>query len=279
MIINDGSTDNSLDVINSLKSDKLIIISQDNSGVSATRNRAMRYAQEKGYDAIAFLDADDYWCDNHLFNLSSLFKNHRNAQICASNYVIKKSKQTIETLWSNFNSFDDQVLENFFVHNYLNSILNCSNLMIKTSAIEQIGYFKENVTHYEDIDWFIRIGMQVKVAFSFKISLVIDETAGNRSDKIMMENRTFPDFNIYNEDAKRIKGLEKYLDLNRYSIALAYRMDNDIKNASLYQQQINLRNLSLKQQKLLKMSRLKLKSIKKTQELLGNLGLRLRSGN
>jgi hypothetical protein len=121
--------------------------------------------------------------------------------------------------------------------------------------------------------------MYLKVAFSFQVTAIIDEAAENRSDQTAMKNRSLPDFSTYETEIKKHQGLEKYLDLNRFSIALAYRMVNDIRNATFYQQKINLKNLSSKQQKLMLMSRLQLKSLKRTQKILGNLGLHLRAGD
>ena len=56
--INDGSTDNSLDVLQEIKKEhpELIILSQVNQGLGATRNRGIKLA--KG-EFIYFLDSDD----------------------------------------------------------------------------------------------------------------------------------------------------------------------------------------------------------------------------
>lgn len=61
--INDGSTDNSLDIIESFdtKFYKLTIINQQNLGSGVARNNGMKIAQG---DYIAFLDADDIFVDS-----------------------------------------------------------------------------------------------------------------------------------------------------------------------------------------------------------------------
>lgn len=279
LIINDGSTDQSLELVEHKESDRVLIRSQENQGVSTTRNNALQFARENNYDCIAFLDADDYWKPNHLSLLAQLFTKFPEAQAVASNYILKRTRKTLETKWSHFKDEDEQLLEHFFEHNFLNSIFTCSTLMIKTEAIEKAGIFDVRLTHFEDIDWFIRIGMNLKVAFSFQVTTIIDETAENRSDQTDMKNRSLPDFSTYETGIQKYQGLEKYLDLNRFSIALAYRMENDIRNATFYQQKINIKNLSSKQQKLMLMSRLQLKSLKRTQKILGNLGLHLRAGD
>ncbi|MBR4448488.1 glycosyltransferase family 2 protein [Methanobrevibacter sp.] len=61
--INDGSTDNSLDILNDFKSknDCIKIINQENRGLSASRNVGIENA--KG-EYILFIDSDDYFEDN-----------------------------------------------------------------------------------------------------------------------------------------------------------------------------------------------------------------------
>ncbi len=71
IIVNDGSTDASLEVANRMKAKypKLIIIDQENSGVSSTRNAGMKAANG---DYIAFLDSDDWVapdCYEYMLNL------------------------------------------------------------------------------------------------------------------------------------------------------------------------------------------------------------------
>lgn len=63
--INDGSTDNSLEVLNKYKSidSRMVIINQKNAGVSAARNVGIECSHG---DYIAFIDSDD-WIDNEYF--------------------------------------------------------------------------------------------------------------------------------------------------------------------------------------------------------------------
>lgn len=68
IIINDGSSDNSMDILNeySLRYDKFKIYSQDNSGVAITRNFALSLI--KG-EYIIFIDSDDFVEANFLDTL------------------------------------------------------------------------------------------------------------------------------------------------------------------------------------------------------------------
>ena len=59
--VNDGSKDNTLDILNEYKEkypEKIHVISQENQGLSVTRNNGV--AAAKG-EYVFFLDSDDYW--------------------------------------------------------------------------------------------------------------------------------------------------------------------------------------------------------------------------
>ncbi|MCM1010726.1 MAG: glycosyltransferase [Fusobacterium sp.] len=66
--VNDGSPDNSLDILNryAAEDERFIIVSQENGGLSAARNTGLKYA--KG-DYIYFIDSDDLIAPEHLENM------------------------------------------------------------------------------------------------------------------------------------------------------------------------------------------------------------------
>lgn len=75
ILLNDGSTDETLSVIEPYKT-RVSILSQQNSGVSATRNTLSGIA--KG-DLVAFIDADDVWHPKYLETQCNLFKHYPDA--------------------------------------------------------------------------------------------------------------------------------------------------------------------------------------------------------
>ena len=74
-MINDGSSDNSLSVCYELKGERenVVVVSQENKGVSRTRNLGMSLAQGK---YILFLDSDDYLSNNAVKDLVAFFDAH-----------------------------------------------------------------------------------------------------------------------------------------------------------------------------------------------------------
>ena len=80
LIINDGSTDNSLSICNSFNDSRIRIINQDNSGVSSARNNGLRNI--KG-DYFCFVDSDDCLKNNMLKDMcEKIDKNEPELIIC-----------------------------------------------------------------------------------------------------------------------------------------------------------------------------------------------------
>ena len=58
IVVDDGSTDNSANIVRAINDDRIRLFSQKNCGVSAARNKGIELAVS---DLIAFLDSDDQW--------------------------------------------------------------------------------------------------------------------------------------------------------------------------------------------------------------------------
>lgn len=63
IIVNDGSTDGTLQVAMSFQDTRINVICQENGGASHARNTGLKAARGK---YVAFLDGDDYWYPDHL---------------------------------------------------------------------------------------------------------------------------------------------------------------------------------------------------------------------
>jgi len=63
IVVDDGSSDNTLEVLNSIQDSRLVVLSQDNAGPAAARNTGMDAVRG---EYIAFLDSDDVWYPDYL---------------------------------------------------------------------------------------------------------------------------------------------------------------------------------------------------------------------
>lgn len=80
IVVNDGSTDNTLNVLAKFQHPKLIIFSTKNQGVALARNYGIQKSNSKW---VAFLDADDIWrCDKLQVQLHAAKKNQASFICC-----------------------------------------------------------------------------------------------------------------------------------------------------------------------------------------------------
>ena len=97
IVINDGSSDNSLDVVKNFVDEfkmydlRFKIVDKKNAGVAAARNRGV--AESHG-EYICFLDADDWWELTFLEEMDKLITEYPDAGIYASNYIYYKPGKT-----------------------------------------------------------------------------------------------------------------------------------------------------------------------------------------
>lgn len=91
--INDGSTDNSLNVIKKYKKNdlRIVIIDQKNMGVSQARNNALKIASG---EYIMFVDGDD-WIDIHTCEFALSKIKEKNADVILWTYVREYEDKTL----------------------------------------------------------------------------------------------------------------------------------------------------------------------------------------
>ena len=92
ILINDGSKDNSLDVMKKYSKNKNIkIIDKPNSGVSSTRNLGIKTAKGK---YITFIDSDDYYRENSLNKVIEKIKLKSELIVFSSKYINEKDEES-----------------------------------------------------------------------------------------------------------------------------------------------------------------------------------------
>jgi glycosyltransferase involved in cell wall biosynthesis len=71
--VDDGSTDNTCEVVKKIGDSRIKYFYKENGGVSSARNLGLTKA---GGEYIAFLDSDDLWQENYLECMISALENH-----------------------------------------------------------------------------------------------------------------------------------------------------------------------------------------------------------
>ena len=155
IIINDGSTDNSAEVVNKRFYDKRIrYIYQDNAGVSSARNRGVKEATGEW---ILFLDADDILYPNALKILFS--KSVFNTNIISGNFYItdENSKKTGIKLYK-----EGIIKNNYFSYYWEHFSIRTGCALIRKDLL--IKYqFDESLSRFEDLKFIVDILQEAKI--------------------------------------------------------------------------------------------------------------------
>lgn len=150
IIINDGATDSTLEIVSSIQDPRIKVFSYPNAGVSVSRNRGFQLASGK---FISFLDADDLWTPNKLeLQLEALQSNPEAAVAYSWLDRIDESGQFLTK--GNYRNFTGNVYEHLVEQNFLET---ASNPLICAEALKAVGDFNSELTPAEDWDMFLRL--------------------------------------------------------------------------------------------------------------------------
>lgn len=279
IIVNDGSTDGSSEIVKKIKDDRIILFHKKNEGVSIARN----YGIEKvNSNFIAFLDADDYWHPSHLENLNNLILKFPN-QLWFSSAYEKRFNNNFSTPMNapilkkgdNWNG----IISNYFENSLIDCLAWTSAVCMKKEFLNSLNGFDIKITHGagEDTDLWLRAALKSDLAFSTTVTARHNLDSNNRISNTPALKRNYMDLDKYEKNSINNIFLKKYLDLNRYSFALQYKMSKDFNTYKNYTKKINLNNLNTKQRFLLKLPRIVLLLLINIKSFFERIGFRLSS--
>lgn len=249
IIVEDCSTDDSFQVISTIKSEKVTIIQHDfNKGLSASRNTGIRNAKS---NYIAFLDADDLWQETFLEEIHTLITKFPEAKLFATNYEEVYQNNTVLLPKNNSDKLEEQTIITDFFEISLAQPLYCpSSLCVDKSVFDTVGYYNEMIRFGEDVDFNIRANSSFKLAYSKKPLVQYAMVSENQITHSLLGNKIITDFDFY--DTPEISNsLKKYLDFHRYIMAKHYKAEHNNEAFEKMKKGINPKSLNFKQRILL----------------------------
>lgn len=150
IIVNDGSTDNSLNKIQNFKDSRIKVINQTNKGVSAARNLGLAVASG---EYITFIDADDSVSLNYFEVMMTNAKKY-NADIVSIRDCIVDENEKYHYKKRKFKLYKDNVLNALYSFDDTNFL--CCKL-IKKSIFDNLDLKFPINKRYEDIGTLYRI--------------------------------------------------------------------------------------------------------------------------
>ena len=179
IIVDDGSTDNSLNVvrkrISELENERIRVIHKENGGVSSARNCGIKEA--KG-DYIALLDGDDLWEPTFLEEQVKLIHDFPDAGMWGVNTAFIKYGKCWKWQQGMGDGFRGYV-ENYFGTSH-NDLFCSSSVVIRKEGFEKVGYFDERISSSEDLDMWYRIILKYPVVFYDNVLVYYNQDAENR---------------------------------------------------------------------------------------------------
>ncbi len=272
IIVNDGSTDNSLEQIKSLLSDKVRLIEHDkNKGLSAARNTGIKSSKA---NYITFLDADDTWLPNYLKTIKNLIDTFIEARIYATNmqYVYPKKTIAIDNKLINYPANYKGYID-FFEENLKQGLYCINSVCYHKSVFEKVGYFDEKITFSEEIDFYIRTHLKFKFAYDTTVCSNYYMDIQNQLSQSNIANKLVPNYDLYNSYCETVPYFKKFLDVQRYILAKNLKMNGDKTRHHKISKNIDFANLNLKQRVLLRVPLYLLKKISRLKQLLVKNGI------
>ena len=156
IIIDDGSSDKTLDKIKKYKSE-IKIFRQKNKGVSAARNKGIKLSKNKW---IAFLDSDDRWHPEKLEKQINYLKKNPKYKICHTDETWIKNGVRV-------NPHNKHKKKGGYIFENCLDIcrISPSSVMIHKSVFENVGLFNTKLPVCEDYDLWLRITAKFPVLF------------------------------------------------------------------------------------------------------------------
>jgi len=233
IIINDGSTDNSNNVVSRFTDNRIKIYNQENKGASVARNCGI---EKSSGELIAFLDADDYWHTNHLEELVKLYQDYPDCGMYCSRYSIKISNfKTISTSYKpSINNSFRGVIPDYFEGSLRFRIGLTSALAIPKYLLKDNYLFNPNISTCQDLELFTKIAIAYKTALTNKVTVEYNFSIDGQLSKVPIYNQYLLDFEQFNSEEIKNKSLNKFLDIYRLEFGLKFRIFGDIEKSTLY---------------------------------------------
>lgn len=180
LIVDDGSTDNSLKEAKKIIDSRVRIIKQENMGVSAARNKGINEARN---NFIGFLDADDEWKPNFLTTIEELIKNFPKAGAYATSYYIKIKDGIVKKppCEQFFSKKWQGILDDYFKYAINGPIITASSVVVPKEVFVKVGYFPLGIKKGEDLEMWRRIAIIFDIVYSNRSCAVYHLDATNRA--------------------------------------------------------------------------------------------------
>jgi glycosyltransferase involved in cell wall biosynthesis len=177
VVINDGSTDSTLEELVHLREPRMKVLSYENGGLPIARNRGIANASG---DFVTFIDADDLWTPDKLELQLAVLQQHPEADAVYS-WTLYLNEEGTAFHQGDKLHFQGNVLPQLLLSNFIAS---GSNIMIRKQAIASVGYFDPTLRSCEDWDYWLRLAAHCSFAVVPKYQIIYRQSTTAMSSKV-----------------------------------------------------------------------------------------------
>ncbi|MDA3838156.1 MAG: glycosyltransferase family 2 protein [Candidatus Delongbacteria bacterium] len=187
IVIDDGSTDNTKEIVDSFKNMRIKYLKNESSlGGAGTRNVGIKHSSG---EFIAFLDDDDIWYNNKLELQIKKIRESEEAVLCTCGLRVLYSKSKLK--YFNFPKLKDVDFNSMLFNNRVGIT---STALVKKAAIDEVGPFDISLPAREEYELWIRL---------------------SKIGKLVSVNKPLLDYYIH-EDQKQISAnINKFIKANK----------------------------------------------------------------
>lgn len=171
IVIDDGSTDNTLEVLQSLP---VVCLKGKGQGVSVARNMGLEAATG---EFIGFLDDDDAWNTGYPHTQVEFLNQHPEFGA-----VISQIMMADENLNPICGPFPDYDLPSGWIFDaLLYYVPGVASSLVRSTVVREIGGFDPTLRGSEDWDWMLRIAKHCQIGYIPEVSMIVRQHTHGRT--------------------------------------------------------------------------------------------------
>jgi len=254
IIVDDGSEDNIVFALASVK-DKVNLIQQDNQGAAVARQTGSAATTS---DYIAYLDADDWWPNEKLLELSNFISKYEVHFLLGDlNRAITHPDGEIELLprnttffpkanrvWKQFPLSSEPLLFKVPQEKALDLLLMSfpvfpSTMLVKKSSLLSVGGWDRRFRRCQDFDVGLKLAQHYPLYFYYKIQATLGIHEGNSDENEYIVKQTSGDIYViethiesHKNNPALSKKMKHALARKHMNLAYAHRRTNSFDKAS-----------------------------------------------
>lgn len=183
VLVNDGSTDNTLAVLREYEEKyqgQVIVVDQENQGPVKSRNNAIPYSNG---EYIAFLDSDDLWVPDKLEKQIPLFVGDVGLVYSAIN-IVNEHGEVVDTEYC-----EEEVRGDIYLYLLVKNRMTASSVVVLREAMDKVGHFDGSFSSAENWECWLRISKYYTADYINEPLVKYMRHSGNLSgDRVLMIN-------------------------------------------------------------------------------------------